>query len=102
MNAQEAIERTEKLIEQHKNMQMFFADKRDPKQVRRYESLEKEIEALSIVLESAKHLHMYIAVVEKRGAFIETFTHEGFKLVPFMTMTAEVAKRIGIEEGADE
>ncbi|MDN6327287.1 MAG: DUF1642 domain-containing protein [Alkalibacterium sp.] len=57
MNAQEAIERVEWAIEEYKQVQMFFDDKTDAEQVERYESLEKEVKALSIVLESAKLLH---------------------------------------------
>lgn len=57
MNAQEAIERVEWTIEQYKQVQMFFDDKTDAEHVERYESLQNDIEALSIVLESAKLLH---------------------------------------------
>lgn len=88
MNAQEAIEIVDKSLNRPS----------EPAEI----SIKNHIEALSIVLESAKHLHLYISKAEKKDGFIETYTDEGFKLVPFMTMTEPLAKKIGIEGEADE
>lgn len=118
MNAQEAIEQIEWLIEQHKQMQMYFADKRDDKQVRRYESLQNEIEALSIVLESARLLHEHLGYSDKEYEEEKEYFTMDVESVRFddpLCLTKTDAEKIGyeldsdydwkelgIEEGADE
>lgn len=98
MNAQEAIERVEWTIEQHKQMQMLFADKADPKQVGRYESLEKDIKALSIVLESAKLLHDISDVTPVYGGELRLHSLE----MEDYYLDEKTAKTIGIDYGNDK
>lgn len=105
MLAQEAIEITEEKLrrlnviftEMNYDLMTIKEEKRIQYWTERIDKVKKEIEALKIVLESAKHLHMYIDVIEKNGGFIETYTHEGWELEPFMTMTVSVAEKLGIE-----
>ncbi len=100
MNAQEAIEQVELIIEQFKQVQMFFGDKTDAEQVERYESLEKEVKALSIVLESAKLFHEHTApnLIMGNVRFSQSKQHKTVYGVPLEKVGIEFDK----EEGADE
>lgn len=57
MLAQEAIEHAEKIIEQLKETQMMFADKNSANQIKLFNNFQNDIDALEIVLESAKLFH---------------------------------------------
>ena len=103
MNAQEAIEI---IKEKQRRLQVYLSELSitihkqkltDSQNIKLVSDLEKEIEALSVVLESAKLLHESGVKVSQYHSFRVLSAS-----VEVEDPTDELIKSIGIEEGADE
>ena len=110
MNAQEAIDRLEKeiehiesLIDERNNLEFagYISEEQRMKDEKEYN---KDKEALSIVLESAKVLHEFINLVPVD--ILDAERYPGAKKMYLdeedLLIRSDVAEKIGIEEGTDE